>query len=347
MDISRTETVTNWFQWFHDYSVEDGVTVGTLAAEKNGLEYNRRSIFYFGILWLVSLWAMASNMAQALFVKILKKRNKRLSNIIWEIGRDPKHISSFAFDRFSRFNHQVKFGAAGWRSLDLFYNYNEKVKPQLNGNLEGWLTQFWMGKMQNRQAVTNRLEIVVQLLTQAFSRFVNEPEVRLVSVASGSAQAVVEAMLQSSKNIKVVLIDVDPTGMEKAKEVAKEAGLENRFCFVRGSTKKLEKICSEFKPHIIEMVGFLDYRPRDKAIELIGRIKKCLPDDGILLTCNIRRNIEKIFLDWVLLWPMHYRSEKQLAELLIKGGFFKNQIDIIYDPFKIHGVAVCQKGEKP
>ena len=312
MDIPRTEKVN---RWAHDYLVVDGVTVVTLDAEKYGLEYNRCSIFYLSILWLVSLWAMVTNMAQALFVKILKKRNKRLRHIIWEMGRDHKHISSFAVDRFSRFNHRAKFGAANWRALDLFYNYNEKVKPQINGNLEGWLTQFWTGKMQNRQAVTNRLKIVIQLLTQAFSRFVNEPEVRLISVASGSAQAVVEAMLQSSQNIKAILIDVDSTALEKAKEVAKGAGLENRFYFIRGSTKKLEKICSEFKPHIIEMVGFLDYRPRNKAIELIGLIKKCLPDDGILLTCNIRRNIEKIFLDWVLLWPMHYRSEKQLVLL--------------------------------
>jgi hypothetical protein len=51
----------------------------------------------------------------------------------------------------------------------LFYNYHEKIKPQLKGNFEGWITRHWIGKFENRQAVTNRFKVVIDLLVAAFS----------------------------------------------------------------------------------------------------------------------------------------------------------------------------------
>jgi hypothetical protein len=57
----------------------------------------------------------------------------------------------------------------------------------------------------------------------------------------------------------------------------------------------------------------------------------------------IRKNREKIFLDRVLIWPMIYRSEEEFADLLIHGGFTAGEIRLVYEPFKIHGIAVCRK----
>jgi len=90
------------------------------------------------------------------------------------------------------------------------------------------------------------------------------------------------------------------------------------------------------------MVGFLDYRPRDKAIVLVSRIKKLLPQGGIFLTCNIRTNPERPLVDYCLMWPMIYRNPKQFAEILIEAGFNPQSVRIIYEPFKIHGLAICQ-----
>jgi ubiquinone/menaquinone biosynthesis C-methylase UbiE len=323
---------------------EEKPTVATLEAEAFEGEHNKRSHAYILVLWLVSIWAMITNFTQAFSAKLFKKQKTAFVKILWEMGRNPDHISSSFVDRFSKFNHQSKIGAAGWRSLDIFYNYYEKVRPQLDGNFEGWITRYWIGKMENRQAVTNRLKIVVNLLEDAFKKFINEPEIRLVSVASGSAQAIIRAMQKYPHLcVKATLIDIDETAIEVSRQKVKEAGLEDCFTFVKGTTNALEEICQEFRPHIIEMVGFLDYRPKKKAIQLINRIKYCLSPGGYFLTCNIRKNREKIFLDWVLLWPMIYRNEKQFAELLVKGGFSPKKINLFYEPFRIHGIGVCQK----
>jgi len=101
----------------------------------------------------------------------------------------------------------------------------------------------------------------------------------------------------------------------------------------------IEEICQDFHPHIIEMVGFLDYLFDDQAVDLIGRIKKILAPNGFFLTCNINKNPEKIFLDWTLLWPMIYRNEEQFSNVLIHGGFSPENMEII----KKHGISFENK----
>ena len=132
------------------------VEIRTLAAEEFGGEHNLMSQTYIGILKAASFWAMVTNSSQVFYRKVVKKRKDSFGKILWEMGRDPNHISSSFFDRFSQFNHQAKYGAAGWKALDLFYNYNEKIKPQLDGNWEGRMTRHWVEKMENRQAVANK-----------------------------------------------------------------------------------------------------------------------------------------------------------------------------------------------
>jgi hypothetical protein len=58
---------------------------------------------------------------------------------------------------------------------------------------------------------------------------------------------------------------------------------------------------------------------------------------------EVKKNPKKLFLDWAILWPMIYRNENELSVLLIQGGFAPEKIRIIYEPFRIHGIAVCRK----
>ncbi len=327
----------------HRAKFRNDVVLTTLNPDDFGGEHTPKSLLYLVSLWAVSALAAATNLAQAYLAPAARTSGRPLRQRLWDMGRDPQHVSSPFVDRFSRFNHQAKYGAAGWRSLDLFYNYHEKVVPALDHDIEGALTRYWMG-MANRQAVTNRLKIVVNLLADAFAEFAHEGEIRILSLASGSAQAVIAAMLRCPQlNVRAVLIDNDETAIEEARKNAGQAGLADRFAFVCGATSQLEEVCADCHPHIIEMVGFLDYRPTAKAIELIRRIRDHLPDGGVFITSNIRPNPEKSFLDWVLLWPMIYRSEEELAELLVEGGFVPINSVLIYEPFKIHGVAISRR----
>ena len=326
-----------------EFKIEGGVTVIRMPAEEFNGEYKQTSPFYLLVLWAVSVWAMVTNLAQIFFIKIFKRWHDSLKKILWKMGRDRNHISSIFFDRFSRHNHVIKYAATSWRALDIFYNYHRDIVPQLMRDLEGKLTNHWAAKMENRQAVTNRFKIVTKLLSNAISRFRQENEIRILSIASGSAQAVIRAMEENpGLNVKAILLDTDKTALKEAERMVAEFGLQDNFRFVRGSSAMIEEICQDFHPHIIEMVGFLDYLFDDQAVDLIGRIKKILAPNGFFLTCNINKNPEKIFLDWTLLWPMIYRNEEQFSNVLIHGGFSPENTEIIYEPFHIHGIAVCR-----
>jgi len=320
------------------------VAAEVVAPEACDGEFARAGWGYAAGVWLVSILAMITNLGEAFVRKLTRRKKMRIAEILWSMGRRERHVSSFFFDRFSRFHHQVKYGAAGWRSLDLFYNYHDKVQPKLGNNLEGWVTRYWMGKLENRQAVTNRLKLATNLLTTAMDELSGEPEIRLLSIASGSAQAVIQAVRRRPDlHVRVLLIDADRTALDAARKLAMGAGVGACFSYRADTTNGLEEACAQFRPHIIEMIDFLDYRTQRKAIALVSRVREQLPAGGVFITGNIHPNREKIFLDWVLLWPMIYRTSEEFAEVIVEAGFEPGRVRLIYEPFKIHGIAVCRK----
>ncbi len=334
-DVGKREATRIW--------VENGIIVQRLASQEFGGEHRQNGLFYMTIVWLATVWSFFRNGAEALFRKVFISRDQSILEILWRMGRDEKHYSCLFGDRLSQYNHMAKTAAASSRALDLFYNYDTKILPKLNGNLAGWATRFWIGRLENRQAVTNRLKIVISSLADAFQK-VEEPEIRLLSIASGSAVAVIRAMQKCpERKVKAVLIDIDKAAISEARQEAERAGLIDRFSFVCGSTSVIEKVCKDFQPHIVEMCGFLDYRTKKQAVALISRIKKILPEGGIFITCNINKNRERFFLTWLLLWPMIYRTAGQLGELIIGSGFAREKTKLYYEPFEIHGVAVAVK----
>lgn len=328
--------------------VDESLKTGSEEKESYDLEYSKRSIVYIVILWAVSLWALATNLSQALWLKIDEKRDVPLKKILWEMGRDEKHVSSFFVDRFSPFNHWSKVGAAGWRSLFIFYNYSWSVLPRLKNNLAGMLSRFWIGGMENRQAVTNRYKMVVSMLADALTNHDIDGEVRILSIASGSAQAVIRAIQRAKQKrpeiqVRVLLIDSDETALNQAKILVSEAGMSEFFMFQKGSYKSAFTSLGVFEPHMVEMIGFLDYLSDGAAVKLITKIRDSLPANGKFFTCNIRNNRERIFLDWVLLWPMIYREKEDLRQVMLEAGFKTRDVSLQYEPFGIHGIVECKK----
>jgi len=318
----------------------------TLQAETFGGEDDRSGPAYAAAVRLISFWAMITNCAHALYIKLCHTPRKSLKSILWSLGRSEGHVSSIFFDRFSRINHRAKYGGATWRALEIFYNYYETVEPQLQHWREAMLTRFWGRRLENRQAVRNRLKIVTNMLADLFEQLKAEPEIRLLSVASGSAQAVLDAMKQCpGLNVRVILIDPDTSALEKARQNAEAAGFADRIRCIRGTTRRIQKTAAEFKPHIIEMVGLLDYLDHATAVTVISSIRESLPEGGFFMTCNIHPNREKPFLDWVLLWPMIYRTRREFAGVLLDAGFERHNLRVVYEPLEIHGIALCRRSD--
>jgi len=253
-------------------------------------------------------------------------------------------INTFWFDGASPICKKVKENATTWRALDIIYNYS----PGKDKSFRGRITDFW-NNLKNIKAVRNRLKLIKQQLRENIKKFIKnklQKEVRLVSIASGSAQGVIEVMKEFKQKgifIKAIFLDKDPTAIEYSRNLARNAGVFDQITFVNKSTTDLESVVSGFRPHIIEVTGLLEYRPDEKGLNLLKRIHNFLTPGGVLLTSNITPNPERYFSYWVGNWPMIYRTERELSKLVAEAGFNTKNCQIIKEPLKFHNIVICIK----
>lgn len=283
----------------------------------------KRWLYYLAlpIMWFLTIWAMA------------KKRIHSFQNSL------KPEVNTYWFDGISPNLNAVKRGAASWKALEFIYNWHFGQ----NKGLRGFVEDFWFG-MLNAQAVRNRLKLIKQEVKRAILRFSNHQEVRILSLAAGSAQGIIEVMAElKSKGVKVkaLLVDIDPSALAYAQELARKNDVIDQIAVVNASVATVSKVAQRFKPQIIEMLGLLDYIHKEKAIRLVEKIHESLEPKGIFLTCNIRHNIERHFMKSVVDWPMIYRTPADLAEIVSNAGF--EDYRLVYEPLKIHGLVVAQK----
>ncbi len=288
------------------------------------------------VLYILGAYAMVKRMIYRLF-KAKAKTN------IWLV------------DGISQSSRAVRDGAATYRALDVVYNFKE---GQGSSRLVRDIDWFWI-HVRNAQAVWNRYRIVRSELCSAIQRrsfdydkIPSEP-IRILSIAAGSAQAVIEAMAEMKRQgyeVEALLLDASSKALAYAEELAAKHGLTDsvrtKKCLIvadvnGGDVYDFENKIGDFKPDIIEMAGLIDYLLDDQIIELFQRIYVLLPVGGTFITCHIHPNHESFFLLWVVNWWMRYRSKSQL-EALLKRGWFEIS-SLITEPHRIHTVAVARR----
>jgi SAM-dependent methyltransferase len=248
---------------------------------------------------------------------------------------NPKYNFYF-FDGVSKNCREIKENAARWKALYIIYNKKS----------ENIFEDFW-SNLRCFQGTKNRLRLVKRLLLKNIEEISNKnKEIRMISIASGSAQGVIETIVKAKEKgilVKGILIDLDPTALEYSKKLAQEMGVENQLTFVNKTASAIIEIGKDFKPNLIEMVGFLEYRPFDKAVKLVTSIYQVLEKGGVFLVSQIAPNVESLFLREVINWPMIYRRPEELAEILSLSGFSLDNCIFYQEPLKVHYIAECKK----
>lgn len=315
-----------------DFTVESVLTVGEAKVSVLRCVPNHHYEYYrwpyvvtIFISWLLTIWV------------VVKKGLCKFC-----LGRMPK-THSLWFDGSGDACRQIKEGSASWRSLNVIYNYRFKRGWYCFGDI---VDDFWVG-MINAQSVRNRLKLVKRKMREAILQNHNpdDPQdVRVISLGIGSAQGVVELITELKKEgvvVRLILVDRDQEGLNHIASLAQKLGVEDQIEARKTSISAVVKISQSFKPHVIEMLGMLDYIQQDKAIKLVGKIYQSLESNGVFLTCNVRRNLEMYFLQFIINWVMIYRTPRELAEVVIEAGF--DNAEIIYDPHLVHGVITTTK----
>ncbi|HNP79402.1 MAG TPA: class I SAM-dependent methyltransferase [Candidatus Pacearchaeota archaeon] len=273
------------------------------------------------LMWILTLYVM------------VKKKVYKLLNI------PGPSINSLFFDGLGLTCRKVKEYASSWKAMEIIYNHNFPKKMTLRGIVDEF---YWHGL--NCQALRNRYKLVKHQLRKAISSFDNEQEIRIASLACGSAQVVIEIVAEYKiKNVKIkaVLIDINQEALEAAKEWAKKYEVLDQIEAYRVDINDQDEVLDDFKPHIVEMLGFLDYVDQNEAIRFVKEIKESLTEKGVLITCNINPNPEQYFIKWVINWPMFYREPEDLFDVAEKSGF--SDYEIVCEPLKIHNLLIARK----
>lgn len=246
-------------------------------------------------------------------------------------------------DGISAGSRRVKDGAARWQALDACYNFS--------GNGEGRnavvrsIDKFWMC-IRNAQAVRNRLKIARhELIVAIEERARSNQPVRILSLAAGTAQGVIEAAARCRVRgirTEILLIDADDSALAHARALAAAHGIGECVTANRGDVLRFDKngALGGFRPDIVEMMGLIDYLSDEMIVLLIKRIRRLLTPGGIFFTCHIHHNAEAYFLRHAVNWQMRYRSVGQLRALVEKGGFAQPRL--LTERHRIHTIAVAR-----
>lgn len=238
--------------------------------------------------------------------------------------------------------------ATNHKALEILYHngYKKDIKKMY----EKISNAVWLNT-NNSKAVRNRLKIVNHEISSRLKELVasDKEEISIVSIAAGSARAVIEALeanVTKDKKISITFIDKSDSALEYSKNLlsTKEFSKLPNYSFkwisdtVNGF---LDKNTEKFD--IVEMVGLMDYFEDDRARIIFQKINNNLKQDGVFITANINDNSEKKFVTKAIGWPMIYRSAEHIGRLVHEAGFPHTDIEVYYEPLKIHSIIIARR----
>lgn len=214
------------------------------------------------------------------------------------------------------------------------------------------LTAFLLSQPDG-QAVRNRLRLTYTYLFQSLEERWDKGQqsIRVLSLASGSAQAVLEAvqhflLKHPEADIKVRLVDLSGTSLNRANFLAQNRGLGKYVETVQDNLRTYLETEPRGKWDIVEMVGFLDYRRADSIHFLVSRVHKVLRENGVFIAAQIAPSPWSFLVRWTINWPhLIRRSADDYRDILIRA-WGEQGIQVIPEAHHIHTVSICRKGNK-
>ena len=232
------------------------------------------------------------------------------------------------------------------KALEVLYGYSSSAKSRAKP-VQRFFRSIWLNT-NNSKAVRNRLKLVRRELKSELSRLAAEKkEIKMLSIASGSAHAVMESTAEISAgntSVSVTFVDKNPSAIAHSKEISKDHPHRQSFRWVEGSATEFFDLHAKGETfNVVEIVGLIDYFDDEKAVRMFSRIYKALDPGGMLITANISDNKERPFITKAVGWNMIYRSADELVRVLKSSGFEEGKMSVYYEPQGIHCVVIARK----
>ena len=206
----------------------------------------------------------------------------------------------------------------------------------------------WMDRMAVRynpisMETRNRRKLVTAKLTEILKAFTDESPVQLLGIGAGPGlhlqDAVVRAGLSPAR-VKVRLIDRDSDAFEFGRQCAMERGLEGSVEFVQGDAREIRNVLPNVSPHIVKIVGLLEYLTDEQAVQLLTAMRDVIAPNGRLLTHGlVDRYNSGPFLSKAF-GLKHFQRTAEDVKSLLKSASFET-LGVFETPMQIYPVLVA------
>ena len=232
-------------------------------------------------------------------------------------------------------------------AIEILYKFGEPEKSKTI--LQKFFHYIWF-TTDNSKAVRNRLRLVTKKLKDAITvHLASGKRVKILSVAAGSARAILDAT--SMHDLKetgadVTFLDKNPQAHIYSKGLieSRHYGENYKFNWVVDTANNFPHYFKDAdKPNIIEIVGLLDYFDEEGIKRLFTSVFQNLEQGGVFITSNIVDNPERRFITKVVGWHMLYKRPEDFYKIAREVGFKDEELEFIYEPFKIHFIMIAHK----
>ena len=233
-------------------------------------------------------------------------------------------------------------------AIEILYKHGESHRSR--NLIQRFFHYVWFST-NNPKAVRNRLRLVKREVSNAIRNHIkNGDDVSILSIASGSARAIVETLDNPeflNRKIFVSFLDKSDKAINYSKSMTKERDFPENYSFrwIMDEAKSFQNYYEGEipKPNIIETVGLMDYFTDEKVLEFFSHIYKNLEPEGVFITANVADNPERKFVTNLVGWKMIYREPEKFLRIAVEAGFKDENIKILFEPLKIHFVMIAKK----
>jgi cyclopropane fatty-acyl-phospholipid synthase-like methyltransferase len=229
--------------------------------------------------------------------------------------------------------HESIARPGGWRAMRICY---ENREPQ------DFIDKIILKDAVLTLSARNRKKMAVREIGSLIDKYSVTGDVHIVGIGTGPGFNVLEAMVDAkSDKVFAYCIDEDADAFAYGKELVESLGLAKRVRYIKGNAVNLEHLL-EIVPHVVKMVGILEYLTDDQVRDLMRVSYRKLRSGGSVLVNSMldRHGVDR-YLRRVFDWKLNYRSPQQVVRLFKDCGF--TDFTVRNDPLGVYSIIVASK----
>lgn len=221
----------------------------------------------------------------------------------------------------------------GWRAMRICYE---------NGDPVDFVDKRILKDAVLTLSARNRRRMAVRTIRDLIHKYRVDGDVHIVGIGTGPGFNVLEAMIDArTDRVFAYCIDEDTDAFDFGRRMAEEMGLTRRVRYIPGNAINLEHLL-EVVPHIVKMVGILEYLTDDQVRDLLRVSHRKLAKGGsVLVNSMVSSHGVDRYLRRVFNWHLNYRSPDTIMRLFEECGF--GDFHVRSDPLGVYAIIAGAK----